>query len=79
MLTLSEALYTARQDKGYTLHELSKKTGISVVSLTKYEKNRGYPSVSSLWKLADTLGLDYGNLYAMLTNEKSKKERDYGN
>lgn len=79
LTTISETLKARRQERGYTLKQLSARTGISLVSLTKYEKGRGYPNVSSLYKLCTVLELDYNELYTMLLKEKSKKERNYGN
>lgn len=80
MLTISDVLALRRKELKITQKELSEKTGISMVSLAKYEKGVRLPSYENLNKIAEALKLQYDEVSNILTNQKrSKKERVYGN
>ena len=80
MLTISDLLALRRKELKITQKELSLKTGISLTSLTKYEKGERLPTYTNLNKLAKALHLKYDEVSDILENEKrSRKERVYGN
>ncbi len=75
MLTIKEILKKYRKEKKYTLDEASEKTGISSVTLCKYEKGKVLPTVENLYKLANIYGFDYSETCKVLRKEKeSRKE-----
>ena len=80
MATISDVLSLRRKELKITQKELAQKTGISVVSLAKYEKNERLPSFENLNKLSKALDLDYDEVSSILANQKrQRKERNYGN
>ena len=80
MLTIGDVLALRRKELKITQKELSEKTGISMTSLTKYEKGERLPTYGNLNKLAKELKLKYDEVSNILENQKrSRKERVYGN
>ena len=80
MAIISDVLSLRRKELKITQKELAQKTGISVVSLAKYEKNERLPSFENIHKLAEALDLDYDEVSSILANQKrQRKERNYGN
>lgn len=80
MVNICDVLSRRRKELGITKKDLSKKVGISMVSLTKYEKGERLPSYENLNKLSKVLELDYDEISNILKNQKeTKKERNYGN
>ena len=70
---ISELLLTRRKELGLTLEDLSKKCGLSLTSLTKYEKGRSLPTVGNLYKLSLALDLDYNEVCDVLLKEKESR------
>jgi transcriptional regulator with XRE-family HTH domain len=56
------AIRTQRKKSGMTLVELAKKTDFSISYLSQIERNLLTPSIATLRKLADALGLPAGQL-----------------
>ena len=80
MAIISDVLSLRRKELKITQKDLARKTGISVVSLAKYEKNERLPSFENLNKLAKALDLDYDEVSSILAIQKrQRKERNYGN
>jgi len=80
VLTIGDVLALRRKELKITQKELSEKTGISMTSLTKYEKGERLPTYGNLNKLAKELKLKYDEVSNILENQKrSRKERVYGN
>lgn len=52
MSYLSQKLYTLRKEQNITLQTLHLKTGISLASLSAYERGYYAPSIENLFKLA---------------------------
>ena len=52
-----------RKEKGLTLQELSKKTGISMTTLDFFENGERTPTVHNLYKLSVALECDYDYLF----------------
>ncbi len=52
-MLFSTILYKLRISKALTITELSEYTGISITSLSAYERGLYTPSLENLWKLAD--------------------------
>ena len=51
-----------RKEKGWTLAEVSKKTGVAISTLSKIENNKASPTYEVLVRLAEGLGLDFVEL-----------------
>lgn len=73
MQKISEVLHTSRRSKKLTLQQLSDLTGISMVSLNKYEKGTIIPNISNLYKLSNVLEFDYDEASAISAKEKARK------
>lgn len=54
---IGERIAARREELGITQSELAKATGISRLTLTKVESGAGNPTVSTMSKLSDALGL----------------------
>jgi transcriptional regulator with XRE-family HTH domain len=57
-----------------TQKELSKKTGISIVSLAKYERGERLPNYDNLYRISEVLKLDYDEMSDILTSQKRSKK-----
>ena len=62
MTTIGQAIAEARKSKGYTLKELSEKSGIASSTLSYWEHDESIPSINLLWDVADTLGVPLDTL-----------------
>lgn len=56
---IGNRLKVFRTQKGYTLTELSKKSGVSYVQISRYEKNKSQPTAKVLKRLATALEVDF--------------------
>jgi transcriptional regulator with XRE-family HTH domain len=61
---LGTALRSVREQRGWTLTELSRRTGFSISSLSKVENNQLSFSYDKLIRLAEGLGTDVSQLFA---------------
>ncbi len=59
MSSFAERLLHARSDSGLTQRELSEKTGISTVQLSRYESGKSAPRPPVLMKLAKALSVNH--------------------
>lgn len=79
MAKIRDMLMLRRKELKLTQKSLSEKTGISVVSLAKYESGERLPSFENLNRLAEALRLDYDEACNVLKAEKeSKRKQLYG-
>lgn len=62
-MTLGLKLKTLRELKGYTLKQTAERTGLSIGFISQVERGQTDPSLSSLKKLANTLGVKLGDLF----------------
>jgi len=62
-MALGERLMELRAEHGFTLTELSKRTGISISFLSHVEKGRGDISVTRLRRIIEAYGLDVVDLF----------------
>lgn len=62
-MTLGTMIRTSRIKLGYTLDELSLKTGISITSLSAIENDKKKPRFSNMKKLADVLRIDASSVF----------------
>jgi transcriptional regulator with XRE-family HTH domain len=51
-----------RQAQGLSLDELSKRAGVSKSMLSQIERNQANPTVAVVWRLANALGVELGEL-----------------
>jgi transcriptional regulator with XRE-family HTH domain len=63
---LGRQLRALRQERGLRLVDLGAATGLSHAFLSQVECGSAYPSLSTLWKIADALGVHPHHLKAMV-------------
>jgi len=68
-------LKALRKQKGITLHDVSKGTGISPTTLSGIENNNGNPNLETLTKLADALQIKLSDLISLAEQDKPVKRR----
>ncbi len=56
------ALQALRSSRGLSLDDLSKRAGVSKSMLSQIERNQANPTVAVVWRLANALGVDMGEL-----------------
>ena len=64
-------LKAARKNRKLTLESLASDAGISVSMLSKIENNKAVPSLTTLHRIVEALGLNIGMLFSGATDEKS--------
>lgn len=62
-MTLGSQLKMARERNGYTLKQLSERSGLSIGFISQVERGQTDPSLSSLKSLASSLGLKLRDLF----------------
>ncbi|WP_319518023.1 XRE family transcriptional regulator [uncultured Martelella sp.] len=60
--SVSRILSDLRRENGWTLAEVSKRTGVSISALSKIENGQSQPAYSVLTRLSGGLGLDFADL-----------------
>ncbi len=60
---VGRALQRIREEHGWTLSEVSEKTGVAASTLAKIENNQTLPNVDVLCRLHDGLGVEFGELF----------------
>ena len=72
-MTIGEAIRKARKSKRYTLEKLQAKTGITRVSLGRWERGEAFPNIVNLLTIADVLGVTLDELVGRtVKNENSR-------
>lgn len=62
-MTFGEMITNLRKNKGYTLEQLSNKSGITIANLSLIENDKQKPKIVTLSKLANALECSYDELY----------------
>lgn len=65
-MTFGEKIKEIRLEKGLTIQELSKKSGLSVVTISHYENNKSKPTLTNIQKLSVGLKYKFDDLYKLL-------------
>lgn len=76
-MTISERIKSMRKEQKLTQEELSKKAGISTMSVRRYENGERSPDLSVIKKIADALDVSVAMLLTgmdLVVKEVSKKE-----
>ncbi|WP_246739722.1 XRE family transcriptional regulator [Martelella sp. HB161492] len=60
--SIARILSELRRENGWTLAEVSKRTGVSISALSKIENGQSQPAYSVLTRLSAGLGLDFADL-----------------
>lgn len=60
--SVARILSDIRRENGWTLAELSKRTGVSISALSKIENGQSQPAFSVLTRLSSGLGVDFADL-----------------
>lgn len=63
ILEVSARLHKLRVNKGLSLSQVSKDTGLSVASISYYESGRRYPSVAVGKKLVAYFGVEWDDIF----------------
>ena len=61
-LIVSKNIKQARQEKGLSLEELARLSGVSKSMLAQIERGSGNPSLTTLWKIADGMKVPFSRL-----------------
>lgn len=64
-MTLGEKIKEIRLKSNLTIQDLSKKSGLSVVSICHYENGKTKPTLTNLHKLSVALECDFDDLYKL--------------
>ncbi len=64
-------LHELRQERGTSLRNLASKSGLSANALSMIERGKTSPSVSTLYKLADALGIPITGFFGSETEKQS--------
>ncbi|HLO44029.1 MAG TPA: helix-turn-helix domain-containing protein [Leadbetterella sp.] len=59
-----------RQDKGFSLQDLSNVSGLSMSYINEIEKGKKYPKADKISSLAEALGVEYDSLVSLKLNKK---------
>jgi transcriptional regulator with XRE-family HTH domain len=59
---LASRLQAAREAAGLTLHAAADRSGVHLVSISRFEKGRRVPTIPTLCKLAEAYGVTPGDL-----------------
>jgi transcriptional regulator with XRE-family HTH domain len=62
---IGEKIRVTRQRRGFTLKELSKKSGVSTSMISKIETAQAFPPVSTYANIASGLGISFGELFQL--------------
>ncbi|MFZ5470177.1 MAG: helix-turn-helix domain-containing protein [Myxococcota bacterium] len=66
---VAEQLRAARKDRGWTLDELARRSGVSRAMLSQIEARKTNPTIAVLWKISTAFGLNFS---AMLGEEPKR-------
>ena len=75
---IGQCIARIRRDRGLTQDEVAASSGIDSSNVRAYESGRSMPSVHTLLRFADVLGVDPGELLAGLTLEMFVTDREDG-
>ena len=64
---LAKNLRSGRQAKGMSLNKFSRESGMSPISLSRYERGEGLPTVYSACLMANALGMSLDELFGWET------------
>ncbi len=62
---IGDKIRVFRQQRGFTLKELSEKSGISISMISKIETARALPPISTYANIASGLGISFGELFQL--------------
>lgn len=74
-MPVGEILSRIRHENRFTLAEVSRRTGVSISSLSKIENNQSTPAYSVLVRLAEGLGIDFAELIGGSTQKFASAAR----
>jgi transcriptional regulator with XRE-family HTH domain len=72
-MTISEAIRTARENKGYSRNKLAMKAGINQQSISNWELGLSFPNIINLIPIADALNISLDELVGRELNKIQKK------
>ncbi|MBR6613141.1 MAG: helix-turn-helix transcriptional regulator [Clostridia bacterium] len=66
------------KQKGYTLRQLAKITGISIKTIEHYSIDDRFPKLKNRLIIAKVLGVDWQDIFDELKYKQKKEGADYG-
>ncbi|MGJ0706931.1 helix-turn-helix domain-containing protein, partial [Enterococcus avium] len=69
VMEIGNNLKEKRREKGFTIEELSKRSGVSGITISNIENHKSNPTVIVLWKLSQALDVVFTTLFAAKKNE----------
>jgi transcriptional regulator with XRE-family HTH domain len=70
-MTIGEFIREKRLDVGLMQYELANKIGITIAAMNYIEKGRNNPSITTLRKIAEALGINYFELRQVMKKDKN--------
>jgi transcriptional regulator with XRE-family HTH domain len=67
---IADRLRELREERGLSMRTLAQKSGLSANALSMIERGRTSPSVSTLYKIADALGVSITSFFAPTSSRK---------
>ncbi len=71
-MDIGEKFRNVRNDKGLSMRELAKMSGTTIGTLSQIENNKISPSISTLKKILDALGMTLGEFFAPTEESEPK-------
>src|SRR5438445_7861914 len=59
---VAENLKLFRKDRGWTLDELARRSGVSRAMLSQIEAKKTNPTIAVLWKISTAFGLNFSSM-----------------
>lgn len=73
-MTIGEAMKEARIKKEYSQNQLSIKSGVLLLSISKYERGETFPNILNLISIADALGVTLDELVGRKVNKNDTQK-----
>ncbi|WP_235537509.1 helix-turn-helix domain-containing protein, partial [Sphingomonas sp. Root1294] len=70
-MMIANSIYSARRRRGLTLAQLAGATDLDKGYLSRVERGQKSPSISTLLKIAEALGVQVGQLFGETTSEEA--------
>lgn len=70
-MSIGEKVRKIRKEKGLSIMDLKEKTGLSKSTISDLENNKSSPTIDTLQKIADALGVDVRDFFEDNTEKQS--------
>ena len=69
-MSLSKNIKKYRKEKGWSMHELSRRSGVSTASISRVESGKIKFTIDNVYKIAKSLGISIDKLLDFSTVDK---------